>query len=91
MGIYSETGENHGAILEPYRESAQVIEQSDLDFTVLRPAWFINGAEVDYALIYKGEAFQGHSVSRKSIADFIDKLMQNEQLGIRQSIGIAKV
>ena len=91
MGIYGETGENHGAILEPYRESAQVIEESDLDFTVLRPAWFTNGSEVDYALTYKGEAFQGHSVSRKSIADFIDKLVQNEQLGIRQSIGIAKV
>lgn len=91
MGIYGETGENHGAILEPYRQSAQVIEQSDLDFTLLRPAWFTNGAEVDYALTYKGENFKGHSVSRKSIADFIDKLVQNEQLGIRQSIGIAKV
>ncbi len=91
MGIYGETGENHGAILEPYRQSAQVIEQSDLDFTLLRPAWFTNGSEVDYALTYKGEAFRGHSVSRKSIADFILKLVQNEQLGIRQSIGIAKV
>ncbi|WP_373767071.1 NAD(P)H-binding protein [Glaesserella sp.] len=91
MGIYGETGENHGAILEPYRQSAQVIEQSDLDFTLLRPAWFTNGSEIDYALTYKGEAFRGHSVSRKSIADFIDKLVQNEQLGIRQSIGIAKV
>ncbi|VTU09670.1 NAD-dependent epimerase/dehydratase [Actinobacillus porcinus] len=91
MGIYGETGENHGAILEPYRQSAQVIEQSDLDFTLLRPAWFTNGSEIDYALTYKGEAFKGHSVSRKSIADFILKLVQNEQLGIRQSIGIAKV
>ncbi|WP_373100237.1 MULTISPECIES: NAD(P)H-binding protein [Pasteurellaceae] len=91
MGIYGETGENHGAILVPYRESAAVIEQSDLDFTVLRPAWFTNGSEVDYALTYKGETFKGHSVSRKSIADFILKLVQNEQLGIRQSIGIAKV
>ncbi|WP_032092849.1 NAD(P)H-binding protein [Necropsobacter rosorum] len=91
MGIYGETGENHGAILVPYRESAAVIEQSDLDFTVLRPAWFTNGSEVDYALTYKGETFKGHSVSRKSIADFILKLVQNEQLGIHQSIGIASV
>lgn len=91
MGIYGETGENHGAILVPYRESAAVIEQSNLDFTVLRPAWFTNGSEVDYQFTYKGEAFQGHRVSRKSIADFINKLVQNEQLGIRQSIGIASV
>lgn len=91
MGIYGETGEDHGAVLEPYRQSAQVVEQSDLDFTLLRPAWFTNDAEVDYELTYKGEAFKGHSVSRKSISDFIGKLVQNETLGIRQSIGIAKV
>ena len=91
MGIYGETGEDHGAVLEPYRQSAQVVEQSDLDFTLLRPAWFTNDAEVDYELTYKGEAFKGRSVSRKSITDFIGKLVQNETLGIRQSIGIAKV
>lgn len=91
MGIYGETGENHGAILEPYRQSAQVIEQSDLDFTVLRPAWFTNGTEVDYALTDKGEPFKGHCVSRRSIADFIYQLVQNERLGIRRSIGIAKI
>lgn len=26
MGIYSETSENHGAILEPYHQSVQVVE-----------------------------------------------------------------
>lgn len=30
MGIYGETGEDHGAILEPYRQSAAVIEASEL-------------------------------------------------------------
>lgn len=91
MGIYGETGEDHGAILDPYRQSAEVVENSHLNFTVLRPAWFTNGTEIDYGLTYKGEPFKGHSVSRKSIADFINKLVADEQLGSRQSIGIAKI
>lgn len=90
MGIYGETGEDHRAILEPYRQSATVVESSDLDYTIVRPAWFTNGAEVDYEITYKGEPFKGHSVSRKSIADLVVKLLQ-ENSEICQSIGIAKV
>lgn len=91
MGIYGETGEDHGAILEPYRRSAAIIEQSDLAYTLLRPAWFTHSNEVDYHLTHKGEAFQGHSVSRRSIADLIAKLVNDPSLEIRQSVGIGKV
>ena len=39
MGIYDEVpGETYGAVLNPYRESVKVIEASDLDYTVIRPA-----------------------------------------------------
>ena len=91
MGIYGETGEDHGAVLAPYRRSADIVEQSDLDFTVLRPGWFTNGSEVDYQLTYKGAPFKGHQVSRRSIADFVLQLVQNPQQDLRQSIGIAKI
>jgi hypothetical protein len=41
MGIYGEVpGETYRGVLDPYRDSAALIEQSDLDYTVLRPAWF---------------------------------------------------
>ena len=53
MGIYGETGEDHGAILEPYRRSAQVVENSRLDYTIIRPAWFTDGHEIDYQLTRK--------------------------------------
>ncbi|MEZ0606559.1 NAD(P)H-binding protein [Paraburkholderia sp. IW21] len=33
-------GERYRAILAPYGDSAEIIEQSDLDYTVLRPGWF---------------------------------------------------
>lgn len=88
MGIYGETGEDHGAILEPYRQSAAVIEASELDYTVVRPGWFTNGSEVQYQLTHKGEAFKGHSVSRKSIADFVAHILR-ENSEIRESVGIA--
>lgn len=53
MGIYGETGEDHGAILEPYRRSAQMVENSRLDYTIIRPAWFTDGHEIDYQLTRK--------------------------------------
>ncbi|HGO5815431.1 TPA: NAD(P)H-binding protein [Mannheimia haemolytica] len=88
MGIYGETGEEHGAILEPYRQSAALIEASELDYTIVRPGWFTNGSEVQYQLTHKGEAFKGYSVSRKSIADFVAHILR-ENSEIRESVGIA--
>ena len=76
MGIYGETGEDHGAILEPYRRSAQVVENSRLDYTIIRPAWFTDGHEIDYQLTRKGEPFQGRQVSKRSIAHLIAKLIE---------------
>ena len=39
MGIYGEIpGERYRSVLDPYRDSAEVIEASDLDYTILRPA-----------------------------------------------------
>jgi uncharacterized protein YbjT (DUF2867 family) len=38
MGIYGEVpGALYRSILNPYRDSAAIIEQSDLDYTTLRP------------------------------------------------------
>src|SRR2546426_4820586 len=37
MGIYGEVpGEHYRNVLDPYRDSAALIEQSDLDYTILR-------------------------------------------------------
>lgn len=90
MGIYDETGQSHGAILQPYRDSAKVIEQSGLDYTLIRPAWFTNDAAIDYKLTTKGQPFIGSQVSRRSIAALIDKLIQRPDYAIGESLGIAK-
>ena len=91
MGIYGETGEDHGAILEPYRRSAQVVENSRLDYTIIRPAWFTDGHEIDYQLTHKGEPFQFRQVSKRSIAQLIAKLIERPEFSIRESLGIGRI
>jgi len=91
MGIYDEVpGEEHGSILDPYRKSARVIEASDLDYTILRPAWFSDADEVEYETTQKGESFKGSVVSRKSVAALVVKLAESPELEVRRSLGVSK-
>nr|WP_321269893.1 NAD(P)H-binding protein [uncultured Tolumonas sp.] len=90
MGIYGEVpGEKYSSILNPYRDSAAVVEASDIDYTVLRPGWFTYDNEVNYQITHKGEPFRGHDVSRKSIADLIMKIAMTPDLYVGESLGIA--
>lgn len=91
MGIYNEVpGQKYSTILDPYRKSAEIVEASDLDFTILRPGWFTNKNEIDYEITQKGEPFKGHDVSRKSLADLIVKLAVTPGLEVRRSLGVSK-
>jgi uncharacterized protein YbjT (DUF2867 family) len=91
MGIYDEVpGEKHGSILDPYRKSAKVIEDSDLDYTILRPAWFTDADEIDYETTQRGEPFKGSIVSRKSVAALVVKLAESPELEVRRSLGVSK-
>jgi uncharacterized protein YbjT (DUF2867 family) len=91
MGIYDEIpGERHGSILDPYRKAASIIEASDLDYTILRPAWLDDRDVIDYGTTQKGETFKNASktVSRKSVADLVVKLATTPGLENRRSLGI---
>ena len=91
MGIYGEVpGERYRSVLDPYRDSATVIESSDLDYTVVRPGWFTQDEEVDYRITQKGEPFKGHNVSLNSLSDLIVKLAITPGLHVRQSLGVSK-
>jgi uncharacterized protein YbjT (DUF2867 family) len=91
MGIYDEVpGENYGAILDPYRKSAAVVEASDLDYTIVRPAWLNGKDEIDYETTRKVEPFKGSVVSRKSVAHLIVKLAQTPGMAVRDSLGVGK-
>jgi uncharacterized protein YbjT (DUF2867 family) len=93
MGIYGEVpGQGANPALRPYREAADVIEASDLDYTILRPAWLNDRDEVDYGTTRKGEPFENADavVSRKSVADLVVRLATTPDLHIRQSLGVHK-
>lgn len=95
MGIYQEIpswlGESpnpyHNMILRPYRQAADTIEDSDLDYTIIRPGWLDNGS-ADYELTKKGEPFGGHDVSRYAIANLVTRMVKNPEFGNRESLGI---
>ncbi len=90
MGIYDEAGEKAGSVLDPYRRSAAIIEASELDYTILRPAWLTDRDEIDYRTTEKGEAFIGSVVSRKSVADLIVKLVESPGTAVRGSLGVGR-
>ena len=78
------------SVLVPYRKLADTIENSGLDYTILRPDWFTSGNEIDYALTKKGEPESGTAISRKSIAVFISTIIENPGLHQRENLGISK-
>lgn len=95
MGIYQEIpswlGESpnpyHNMILRPYRKAADIIEASDLDYTIIRPGWLDNGP-ANYELTKKGEPFGGHDVSRYAIADLVARIVKDPKFGSCESFGI---
>jgi uncharacterized protein YbjT (DUF2867 family) len=91
MGIYDEVpGQRYSSVLDPYRDAAEVVEASGLDYTILRPAWFTDVDEVDYETTQKGEPFRGGVVSRKSVAALVVKLAMSPDLEVRSSLGVNK-
>ena len=78
------------SVLRPYRQAADVIEASKLQFTILRPTWFTDVNEVEYELTRKGEPEKGSVISQKSLATFIAKLIESPDEFVRENLGINK-
>lgn len=76
--------------LGTYRAAADVIENSDLNYTIIRPAWLTNKDEIDYETTEKGEPFKGTEVSRKSIGHVVSQIAQNPLPYAHRSIGVNK-
>ena len=88
MGIYSEVPK-YRSVLDPYREPAAIIEQSDLDYTILRPGWFTRepaGPMPDYA---KGSPSTGLTFHSDSLSALIAKIATTPGLYVRCSLGIS--
>ena len=76
--------------LQPYRKAADVIEASDLEYTIMRPAWYTNTDEVNYETNRKGEPERGSVISQKSLATLITKIIEFPENYIRENLGVNK-
>lgn len=98
LGIYDEVpgkfGEWNnstlGSYITTYAAAAKVIEDSDLEYTIVRPAWLTDKDEVDYETTQKGEPFKGTEVSRKSVAQLVVDITQAPDKFSRESVGVDK-
>ena len=77
-------------VLGQYRKLADLVENSGLDYTILRPDWFTNDNEIDYCITHKGSPETGTAVSRKSIAAFIATIVKEPDLYKNENLGISK-
>lgn len=78
------------AFLPGFRESAQLLAESTVDYTEMRPAWLTDQPEVAYEETTLDQPFQGTEVSRASVADFAFKVLQDPTQYQRASIGLDK-
>ncbi|RMC23863.1 MULTISPECIES: SDR family oxidoreductase [unclassified Lactobacillus] len=99
LGIYNEVPGKFGewnnqmlgeSYLPTYAAAAKVIENSGLNYTIIRPAWLQDKDEIDYELTQKNESFKGTEVSRKSIASLITDLVLNPSKHVNESLGVNK-
>lgn len=98
LGIYDEVkgkfgewnNKEIGIYLGPYRRAADLLETSDLDYSILRAAWLTDEDEIDYETTERQQDFKGTVVSRKSVAALVVKIIQTPSFASRQNLGINK-
>ena len=79
-----------GADLVRYRHAADVIEASELDYTVVRPSWLTDNDETAYETTQKGQPFVGTEVARKAVAAYIADLIEHPDRNVKASVGVNK-
>lgn len=72
----------------PNRRAADVVENSGLDYTILRPVYLRDGDKNDYALTFKGEQAKGYISTIPSVVGLAIRLIQDNTLYVRQSVSI---
>ncbi len=74
----------------PNLEAVEIIENSDLNYTILRPGYLQDGDEDDYTLTYKGDKAKGFESTISSVIKIAVELIADDALYSRQSVGITK-
>ncbi len=75
----------------PNRQAVDVIEASNLNYTILRPGYLRDGDENDFVLTVKGEPATGYITTIPSIVKLALQLITDEAMYSRESVSITRV
>ena len=98
MGLYNEIPVTDGAsgnlaqdaLLQPYRTAVELIEDSDLNYTILRATRLDAGKDVNYDLVDKGENPTSEDVSYDSVVDYAVRLVNDGKLESHKNVEISR-
>ncbi|MBZ5752670.1 NAD(P)H-binding protein [Metabacillus rhizolycopersici] len=73
-------------------ESARMLENSNLDYTLLRLTWLYNqGGNTKYLITQKGEPFKGAQVTRQAVTQLIMDIIEEKSAKYHQtSLGVGE-
>lgn len=74
----------------PNRQAVDIVEASDLNYTVLRPGYLKEGGENDFVLSAKGEPAKGYITTIPSLVKLAVQLISDETLYARESVSITR-
>ena len=70
--------------------AARVVEQSSLEYTILRPVWLTNKNVTEVELTRKGEVYKGTETSRASLGAFVATIVADPESFVGENLGIAQ-
>lgn len=74
----------------PNRQAVDIVEASNLNYTILRPGYLKEGAENDFVLTVKGEPAKGYITTLASLVNFVVQLVLHDDLYLRESVSITR-
>jgi len=102
LGIYNEVSGEFGEWnqqmigssprMQIQKDTAKLVEESDLDYTLLRLTWLYNDdQQAAYAVTRKGEPFVGAQITRQAVAQAIfDIITSDDSTYINESLGLSE-
>lgn len=98
VGIYNEIPEemdgqdnvNNNIDQIPNRDAVEIIEKSNLQYTIFRPGYLRDGQEDEYIITKKGEQAKGYITTIQSVEKIALKIIENKKLYLKESISITK-
>lgn len=81
-----------GAFIPPFTETAKIVEETDIDYTLMRLPWlYKDPSKTDVHLTAKGERYAGTQISRHAAAQFVvEQIEEDDPRHYEQSYGVTE-